>query len=138
MIRENIERLIDYAIRNSLIEVSDVYVVRNMFMETFKLGDWQKVSAKYSGEPIDELLQPLVDYAVENELIADTANSRDLFDTRLMGILTPMPREVNKSFMKLYDKSPSAATEWYYGLSKRLNYVRAGHIRLSTVNWILP
>lgn len=128
MIRENIERLIDYAIRNSLIEVSDVYVVRNMFMETFKLGDWQKVSAKYSGEPIDELLQPLVDYAVENELIADTSNSRDLFDTRLMGILTPMPREVNKSFMKLYDKSPSAATEWYYGLSKRLNYVRAGRM----------
>lgn len=35
MICENIERLIDYAIRNSLIEVSDVYVVSNMFMETF-------------------------------------------------------------------------------------------------------
>lgn len=60
MICENIERLIDYAIRNSLIEVSDVYVVRNMFMETFGLGNWQEVSAKYSGEPVDELLQLLV------------------------------------------------------------------------------
>ena len=31
-----------------------------MFMEKFGLGDWQEVSAKYSGEPVDELLQPLV------------------------------------------------------------------------------
>lgn len=128
MICEKIERLINYAIKNSLIECTDVYVVRNMFMEALRLTDWEETAAAYSGESVDELLEPLVDYAVENEIIADTANSRDLFDTKLMGILTPMPREVNTGFMKLYDKSPTAATEWYYGLSKNLNYVRAGRM----------
>lgn len=128
MIFENIEKLIDYAVKKSLIEKADVYVVRNMFMETLKLTDWETASAEYSGESVDELLEPLINYAVENEIIADTSNSRDLFDTKLMGILTPMPREVNTAFMKLYDKSPEAATEWYYEFSKNLNYVRAGRM----------
>jgi len=128
MIYEDIERLIGYALKNSLIESTDVYVVRNMFMEALGLTDWESASAEYSGEPVDDVLKPLVDYAVEKGIIADTSNSRDLFDTKLMGILTPMPREVNKSFIKLYGKSPAAATEWYYDLSKSLNYVRAGRM----------
>lgn len=128
MIYEDIGRLIGYALKNSLIESTDVYVVRNMFMEALGLTDWESPSSEYSGEPVDDVLKPLVDYAVEKGIIADTANSRDLFDTKLMGILTPMPREVNKSFIKLYGKSPAAATEWYYDLSKSLNYVRAGRM----------
>ncbi|MBD5128800.1 MAG: UDP-glucose--hexose-1-phosphate uridylyltransferase [Ruminococcaceae bacterium] len=128
MIYENIGRLIDYALKNSLIESADVYVVRNMFMEAFGLTDWQDVPAEYSGEPVDEVLDPLIEYAVEQGIIADTSNSRDLFDTKLMGILTPMPREVNKHFMKLFDKSAESATDWYYEFSKQLNYVRAGRM----------
>lgn len=128
MIYENIERLIKYALKNSLIESVDIYAVRNMFMEALGLTDWENASAEYSGEPIDEVLKPLVDYACEKGIIADTTNSRDLFDTKLMGILTPMPREVNNSFMRLFDKSPEAATDWYYGFSKSLNYIRAGRM----------
>lgn len=128
MIYEKIGRLIDYALKKSLIESADVYVVRNMFMEALGLNDWQNSPSEYSGEPVDEVLKPLVDYAVEKGIIADTSNSRDLFDTKLMGILTPMPREVNTLFMRLYGKSPEAATEWYYEFSKNLNYVRAGRM----------
>ena len=43
---------------------------------------------------IDELLEPIIEYAIENGIIEDTANNRDLFDTKIMGIFTPMPREV--------------------------------------------
>lgn len=128
MIFDNIERLIDYALKKSLIESADVYVVRNMFMEALGLIDRESSDAKYSDETVDDLLKPLIDFAVEKELIADTANSRDLFDTKLMGILTPMPREVNTAFMRLYDKSPNNATDWYYEFSRNLNYVRAGRM----------
>lgn len=128
MVCEDIERLINYAVKKSLIESSDIYVVRNMFMEALRLNDWESNAAEYSDESVDELLKPLVDYAVEQGIIADTANSRDLFDTKLMGILTPMPREVNKSFMRLYEKSPISATDWYYDISKSLNYVRIGRM----------
>ncbi|MBQ9898182.1 MAG: galactose-1-phosphate uridylyltransferase, partial [Ruminococcus sp.] len=129
MICDKIQILIDYALRYGLITPEDIYVVRNRFMEVFSLTDWQ-VSGGISsgGAGIDEILDSLTDYACAEGMIPDTANSRDLFDTRLMGILTPMPHEVNSGFRMRYADSPESATDWYYDLSKRLNYVRAGRI----------
>lgn len=129
MICDKIQILIDYALRYGLITPEDIYVVRNRFMEVFSLTDWQ-VSGGISsgGSGIDEILDSLTDYACAEGMIPDTANSRDLFDTRLMGILTPMPHEVNSGFRMRYADSPESATDWYYDLSKRLNYVRAGRI----------
>lgn len=128
MICEDVQRLIDYAIENKLIIPDDVYVIRNQLMEALGLSDWQECSGNYTGESIDDILAPLVSYAVENGMIADTANSRDLFDTKLMGILTPMPREVIAEFRRLYEISPRQATDWYFDISQKLNYVRAGRI----------
>ena len=128
MICNAVQKLIDYAIKNELITSDDIYVIRNQLMEALKLSDWEENDAVYSGESIDELLLPLIGYACENGIIQDTANSRDLFDTKLMGILTPMPREVIAEFKRRYAVNPKEATDWYYDFSKKLNYVRAGRI----------
>ena len=128
MICGAVQKLIDYAMKNALITIDDIYVVRNQLMEALKLSDWEENNAEYSGESIDELLLPLIGYACENSIIQDTANSRDLFDTKLMGILTPMPREVIAEFRRQYAESPQKATNWYFDFSKKLNYVRAGRI----------
>lgn len=129
MICDDIERLIGYALKNKLISSEDVYVVRNQFMDALRLTDYEHGSIECGGvPPIDDILKPIVDYACENGIISDTTNSRDLFDTKLMGILTPMPREVNANFRLLYGKSPEAATDWYYDFSKKLNYIRAGRM----------
>ncbi len=129
MICDNVERFIGYALKNGLIENTDIYVIRNQLMEALGLTDWQHTDAEYSDETIDDILAPLVDHACENGIIADTANSRDLYDTKLMGIITPMPREVNARFMQLCKKSSSAATDWYYDLGKKLNYIRAERMK---------
>ncbi len=128
MICGAVQKLIDYAIKNELITSDDIYVVRNQLMEALKLSDWEENNTEYSGESIDELLLPLIGYACENGIIQDTANSRDLFDTKLMGILTPMPREVIAEFKRRYAVSSKEATDWYFDFSKKLNYVRAGRI----------
>lgn len=128
MICGAVQKLIDYAIKNELITSDDIYVVCNQLMEALQLSDWEENNAEYSGESIDELLLPLIGYACENSIIQDTANSRDLFDTKLMGILTPMPREVIAEFKRRYAVNPQDATNWYFEFSKKLNYVRAGRI----------
>ena len=128
MIYSAVQRLIDYAVSNGLISDDDIYVVRNQLMEALNLTDWEETGTEYCGETIDELLAPLIGYACENGIISDTANSRDLFDTKLMGILTPMPREVIAEFNDRYAEAPKAATDWYYDFSRKLNYVRAGRI----------
>jgi len=128
MICGAVQKLIDYAIKNKLITSDDIYVIRNQLMEALKLSDWEENDAVYSGESIDEILAPMITYACENGIISDTANSRDLFDTKLMGILTPMPREMIAEFKRRYAADPKEATDWYFDFSKKLNYVRAGRI----------
>ena len=98
MIFEKVQTLINYGIRNRLISAEDEYVVRNELMEALGLSEWQECAGSDTAEDIDEILKPIIEYAAENGIIADTANSRDLFDTKIMGIFTPMPREVNAEF----------------------------------------
>lgn len=129
MICEDIQRLIIYSIHNGLITKDDELVVRNRLMDTLRVCDWEDVSPELSADaPIDDILKPLIDYACENGVIEDTTANRDLFDTKLMGILTPMPREIIRDFREQYAKSPEAATDWYFDISQKLNYVRAGRI----------
>jgi len=128
MIFENVQTLINYGIRNGLISAEDEYVVRNSLIDILGLGEWNEAKGEVDSDDIDAVLAPIIDYAAEKGIISDTANSRDLFDTKLMGVFTPMPREVNAEFKARAAQSPESATEWYFDFSKKLNYVRAGRI----------
>ena len=128
MICGAIQNLINYAIKNQLITEDDVIVVRNAIMDTLKLSDWDENATATDMDSIEAILAPIIDYACENEIIADTTNSRDLFDTKIMGLLTAMPREVIAEFNRRYEYSPKEATDWYYQYSKNTNYVRAERI----------
>ena len=128
MICDAIQKLMDYGLQNDLIQPEDRYVIQNQYMEIFQLNDWQTSGEASSESEIDAILQPLIDYACAQHPIPDTGASLDLFDTRLMGVLTPRPREVMASFRKHYAVSPEAATGWYYAFSQNLNYVRRGRI----------
>ncbi|MBQ3418330.1 MAG: UDP-glucose--hexose-1-phosphate uridylyltransferase [Ruminococcus sp.] len=134
MIYADIQRLIDYSVKNRLIDRADELVVRNMLMDVLCVYDWQDEPVEQADLSVDEILRPLIDFACKNGVIEDTAANRDLFDTKLMGIVTPMPREVIRDFKAQYDTSPQKATEWYYDFSKKLNYVRAGRIE-KDVKW---
>ena len=128
MIFKALNKLIDYSLNKGLIDKVDCYVVRNQLIDALALNGWEERDSSYCGESIDSLLEPIIEYACENGIISDTANSRDLFDTKIMGILTPMPREVVTEFNRRYSVDPTEATDWYYKFSKDLNYVRAGRI----------
>ena len=128
MIFEALERLIDYSVKKNIITVEDIYFVRNRLLDTLGLGEWQERASDCGSMSIDEILAPILDYAIEQGIIADTVASRDLFDTRIMGLLMPMPREVISEFDACYDESPEVATDWYYRFSRDTNYVRAGRI----------
>ena len=135
MICEAVQKLLDYAKHNKLITEDDIYVVRNELMDALQLSDWTESETTYMGETIDEILEPIIDYACKQGIITDTVNSRDLFDTKLMGLMTPMPREIISEFNRLYAESPEKATDWYYKYSCELNYVRAGRIE-KDLRWI--
>lgn len=128
MIFEAVQELINYAVNNEIISSEDEYVIRNNILDVLMLNEWNTPLITKSERSIDEILQELTDYACENGIIEDTAVWRDLFDTRIMGVLTPLPHEVNRTFKNHYAESPESATKWYYDFSQKLNYVRAGRI----------
>ena len=137
MICEAVQGLINYGIEKHLITSVDELVVRNEIMDILRLTDWKDVKLGICEQTIDEILETLVDYACKQGIIADTSNSRDLLDTKLMGCLTPMPREVVAEFEKHYHMSPEEATNWYYEYSQNLNYVRTGRIA-KDLKWKFP
>ena len=122
-----VQALIDYAVAKSLITEDDEICVRNYLMDMLKLEKWEKPSVKEYGS-VDEILDEIVDFAVEKEIIPQSNAWRDLFDTRIMGVFTGMPHEVNAKFKEKYAKSPKEATDWYYAYSEDTNYVRKGRI----------
>ena len=126
MICKAVQGLIDHSVSSGLITEEDYFVVRNMIMDMLKLSDWEECGSM-EGTP-EEILNIITDYACENRIIENTAVQRDLFDTKIMGAVTPMPREVKEKFFSLYNSSPEKATDWYYQFCKDLNYVRADRI----------
>ena len=72
---------------------------------------------------------------MENGRIEDDTTSRDLFDTELMGRLTPRPSQVIREFQARYEESPEAATDWYYKFSQDTDYIRRYRIARD-VKWV--
>lgn len=128
MVYYDIQKFINYCIECGFIEKEDEIVLRNYILDILHISDWQDVSINEHDYNVDEILGNLVDYACKNGVIEDTQVSRDLFDTKLMGLVTPLPSKMAKDFFEMYSKSPKDATDWYYDVCKKLNYVRAGRI----------
>ncbi|MGN0692725.1 MAG: galactose-1-phosphate uridylyltransferase, partial [Oscillospiraceae bacterium] len=123
MIYEYIDRLVDYGLKTELITPDDIIFTRNSLLDTLKLSDY--IHEDYTGEmPLEDILNKLLDYACEQELIGDNITEKDLFDTRLMACLTPRPSEVIARFRRLYEKSPKEATDYFYKFSRDTDYIR--------------
>lgn len=133
MIFKRIRQLIDYAIAHGLIEKSDETFMINALLPEFNLMEFNDCEAE-SAE-LEEILAAMDDYAVENGIIDDGVVSRDLFDAKLMGILTPRPSEVIRKFHELYKTSPSDATDWYYDFSRANDYIRTYRVK-KDLKWV--
>lgn len=136
-IEKLIAKLIEYALNSDLICKEDEIFARNRLLECLNLTDWNDTTADSADMTIDEILDSINDYAAENGIITGTGESRDLFDTKIMGTLTAYPREVINRFRTDYKVSPSTATDNYFDWNKKINYVRAGRIA-KDLKWEYP
>ena len=120
--------LVRYGLDTGLIEDCDKTYVTNRLLEILKLDAFAAPEAVPS-LPLEEILGGLLDDAVERGVCGGDITSRDLFDTKLMGVLTPMPHEVRSKFAALYAESPETATDWYYKFAQDADYIRRYRIR---------
>ena len=118
-----IDSLVSYAMNRGLAEPDDHVVLTNRLLDLLRKDDYEP-SDEPQTEDLEEILAGILDYAVEKGLCDDGITARDIFDTRIMGALTPMPREVIGVFRYLYLENPEAATNWYYKFSCDTDYIR--------------
>ena len=130
MITENIATLVNYGIAAGLVDEADRIYTTNRLLELFELEEYDEPAGEAVNDPstfdLEKLLGEMLEYALEiGLLIDDSVVYRDLFDTKIMGILMPRPSEVISKFKKLYDeKGAKAATDWYYAFSQNTDYIR--------------
>ena len=120
-----LDSLLDYAKDCGLLHPLDETFTRNLLLSELGLESYEKQEERFS---FPECLDLLCDYAVQQKTIADTVAERDLFDTKLMGCVTPRPSEVVQQFRELYSTSSKTATDYFYKLSQDCNYIRRDRI----------
>ncbi len=134
-IYEAIKSLVAYAIREKLIEKEDEIWAVNRILEILALDSIPaEVEINESAE-LEAMLKVILDFAVEKGLCEDSVVYKDLFDTKVMGVLTPRPSEVIRKFNEEYEKSPKDATDYYYNLALKSDYIREYRIK-NDVKWI--
>lgn len=126
MIDQAIADLIGYALHTRLIEPADQVWAVNRLLPALGLDAWEEMPA--TERPLGDILQELSDWAVAHHLIEDDQTGRELFDTELMGRLTPRPSQVVRTFWDKYKVSPQTATDWFYRFSMDTNYIRRDRI----------
>ncbi|MBQ6445310.1 MAG: UDP-glucose--hexose-1-phosphate uridylyltransferase, partial [Clostridia bacterium] len=129
--------LADYTISHGLAEEADRHCLVNALLEKLGLDDYETVGdVPFSG--LDDILDTLLDYSAEPGLLkSESITGRDLFDTALMGAVTPRPSEVIRTFRSLYGESPEKATDWFYQFSQDTNYIRATRVA-KDIRWSVP
>lgn len=142
MIQERILELVEYGLVTGLVEPEDKGYTINRLLELFGLDELEDevLEAYETREPmteetavasLEEILGAMLDYAAEHGLLEDnTVTYRDLFDTKIMGMLMPRPSEVTAKFKALLmEQGAQAATDYYYKLSCDSDYIRRYRIK---------
>ena len=119
-----IRQLINYALDRELICEEEVNYSINSLLGILGIAEYNAPDECPEAE-LEEILGALCDYAAENGLLeSNSVVYRDLFDTKLMGAITPRPGEVIRTFSSLYGIAPEAATDYFYNLCRSSDYIR--------------
>lgn len=133
-INNNIAALAEYAVKNGLILEEERIYSTNLLLDVLKLDEYEDPGitdeVRALSENLEENLKEILDYAGNKGLIDDSSVVyRDLFDTKCMNCFVPRPTEVYRTFWDEYKKSPQAATDYFYSLSKASDYIRTYRIK---------
>ena len=129
-LQKEIKKLVTYGLKHQLIMPEDETYTINQYLEVFRLDEYDDPDIEGEEIVLPEILDKLIDAAYDRYIIkSDDIITRDLFDTKLMGIMTPKPSQVIKEFRELYKESPEKATEFFYKFSQDTNYIRKDRVK---------
>lgn len=127
-ISDLIKELVKYGKDRGLVGKEDEVYTINRLIELFNENEYAPSEGEVEFREIHLILEDMLAFAVEKGLVKDTIANKDIFDTKIMGMLTPPPSYVRMEFKERYDKDPKDATDYYYHFSRATNYIRDDRI----------
>jgi UDPglucose--hexose-1-phosphate uridylyltransferase len=135
MIQKSIVQLVKYGLETGLIGAEDAIYTVNCLLELLEVDEFSEedeaaILSYVPGDDtvigqLEEILGAICDYAYEKGILEEnTVGYRDLFDTRVMGLLVERPSEVIRKFQERYEKDPKLATDAHYKFSQDTDYIR--------------
>lgn len=118
-----ITELVNYGVDRGLTDELDRTYTINKLVEALGLDEYVKPDEQIVPRKLHLILEDFI--ALQGDL---TGVQKDLFDTKLMGLLTPPPSYVVNKFNELREVSTEDATDWYYTFSRDTNYIRTDRI----------
>ncbi len=135
-----VERLLEYGLKEGLLGKYDLPLARNALLQLLRLDEPYPGKLNFNEDRIPEtpakILDNLLEYAWQSGLLSEnTVTRRDLFDTRLMGVLVPRPTEVIRDFwQRSRQDSIEAAADSLYQQAMSSNYIRIRRVERNS-NW---
>ena len=125
-----IESLLLYAERRGLTEPVDRPYFRNLLMDVMGVDAPADTEAKdLGGETATVLLDRLCDLAQEKGIIGEMSYERELLSARIMGLLTPSPKQVREQFTGLLAEGHAKkATDGFYDMCRACDYIKVDAI----------
>jgi UDPglucose--hexose-1-phosphate uridylyltransferase len=119
-----INQLVQYAINEGLLDIDDAEYAVNQIIHLLNIETFQKESINEDFDFFD-VLSKILEYAYENQLIPSRRISDfDNFEAKLMDAFLPRPADLNRHFKQLYKDAPIYATNYFYHLSQKSNYIK--------------
>ncbi|MDO5345440.1 MAG: UDP-glucose--hexose-1-phosphate uridylyltransferase [Lachnospiraceae bacterium] len=135
MIQNAIAKWVQYGLATGLIEKADSIYTANRLLELLQIDSLEEeaeaqirdfdASASPAAGDLEQILGEICDYAYEQGLLEENSVAyRDLFDTKVMGLLVDRPSNMIRRFYQLYEEGPQKATDYYYKFSQDTDYIR--------------
>ena len=135
-VNKAIRDLVDYGLYCGLIEEDDAIYARNRMLLELGLDEYEEPADEHlcfteetKGDMLEAILSELLQFAVESGRIEDTITQKDLFDTKLMNCMMPMPHEVISTFREKLSRDKKEATDYFYKISQDSDYIRRYRIK---------
>ena len=129
MLDESIKKLVEYGISTGLTPECERIYTTNLLLAMFHESSYSDPKVDLTDLSLEPILTDLLDEAVKRGIIEEGIASRDLFDTALMNQLCPRPSQVQREFFEHYKNSPQEATDYFYDLSQKSDYIRTYRVK---------
>lgn len=128
---EAIEKLVIFAKAKGLICEYDCAYARNGLIDLIGCDSPFDGHVEMDAIPVTAtgILAPITDYACAMGQVDDDNTSRDLFETRVMGLITPSPAETRMIFSDKFNTTGAkSATDWFYKMCCDCNYIQVDRV----------